>query len=55
MAFLLFALAYGIHVISADTLIEEALDAHQNGKKVGPPSLLNRVTEAFSDLKYCKI
>lgn len=28
-------LAHGIYVLSADTLIEEALHAYQNGEKVG--------------------
>ncbi len=28
-------LAHGIYVLSADTLIEEALYAYQNGEKVG--------------------
>lgn len=55
MAYLFFALAHGIHVLSADTLIEEALNAHQKGKKVGHPSLFNRVTKVISDLKHCTI
>lgn len=28
------ALAHGIYVLSADTLIEEALNAYQNGEEV---------------------
>uniref|UniRef100_A0A3Q4BDX0 Calponin-homology (CH) domain-containing protein n=1 Tax=Mola mola TaxID=94237 RepID=A0A3Q4BDX0_MOLML len=47
--------AHGIHVLSADTLIEEALNAHQKGKKVGHPSLFNRVTKVISDLRQQNI
>lgn len=38
------ALAHSIYVLSADTLIEEALNAYQNGEEVGQIQYDNIVT-----------
>lgn len=46
------ALAHGIYVLSADTLIEEALNAFQNGEEVSQIQYEGTVTSLLSFFIY---